>query len=148
VQRVHSDDIAELDAQDPATASVTDIRLNIHRENSFMLNSGGLSTRQLTSLRHPTGTVSYVAWDDTLSGSTGADLPPQKIWKEENLLQFGHTAYHDEVSSKRTFHQSRSLTTRHQETFCNHLIPQPISPVVQSVLYTFYSVHLSYTMYS
>ncbi|OWA52859.1 hypothetical protein BV898_17301 [Hypsibius exemplaris] len=106
-QRNRSDehDIADLDGQEQDAASITDVRLNIHRENSFLLKTTGsvpVTTQQLTSSRLPTGTVSYIAWDDAHRQQSNTDYPPQKIWQEETLLQFGHTAYHDDNLSQIT----------------------------------------------
>lgn len=93
-QRAHSDDIVDLEDPDSA-ASVTDVRVNIQREKSLRLLRGGVApSPHLTSSRTPSGSISYIAWDDSFHGVT---LPPLKIWTEEALLQFGHTAYHDEV---------------------------------------------------
>ncbi|GAU97772.1 hypothetical protein RvY_09009 [Ramazzottius varieornatus] len=97
-QRAHSDDIVDLEDPDSA-ASVTDVRVNIQREKSLRLLRGVAPSPHLTSSRTPSGSISYIAWDDSFHGVT---LPPLKIWTEEALLQFGHTAYHDENLSQIT----------------------------------------------
>ncbi|XP_055335139.1 uncharacterized protein LOC129586138 [Paramacrobiotus metropolitanus] len=101
--RSRSDDISELDDQpDDSSASVTDVRVHIQRENS-LLSIGTITPRIPGQPRTPSGSIAYVAWEDHDSTSTVAtSQPPLKIWTEEALLQFGQTAYHDENLSQIT----------------------------------------------